>query len=109
MICMFKTIRGEICHPIHRYTKANDKYMKDKNKESSYLQYWNVNNLYRWAMSQKLSLSNLEWIEGTSHFNEHFIKNKIKKLRKFIFSKFMLNILKNYMTFTNDLPFYLKE
>ena len=42
-----KSIRGEICHPIHRYTKANNKYIKgyDKNKESSYLKYWDVNNL----------------------------------------------------------------
>ena len=41
-------VRGEICHSIYRYAKANNKYMKyyDKNKESSYLQYWDVNNLY---------------------------------------------------------------
>ena len=39
--------RGGICHAIHRYAKANNKYMKDcdKNKESSYLKNWNVNNL----------------------------------------------------------------
>ena len=37
-----KVIRGGICHPIYRYTKANNKYMKDydKNKESSYIQHW---------------------------------------------------------------------
>ena len=36
-----KGVRGETCHSIYRYGKANNKYMKgdDKNKESSYLQY----------------------------------------------------------------------
>ena len=46
----------------------------DKNKKSSYLQYGNVNNLYGWAMSQKLPVNNLEWIKGTSQFHEYFIK-----------------------------------
>ena len=38
-----KEIRGGICYAIHRYAKANNKYMKDydKNKESLYLKYWN--------------------------------------------------------------------
>ena len=47
-----KEIRGGICVAIHRYAKANNKYMKnyDKNKESSL----DANNLYGWAMSQKL-------------------------------------------------------
>ena len=51
-----KGIRGGICHSIYRSAKTNDKYMKDygKNIELSYLQYWDVNNLYGWAMSQKL-------------------------------------------------------
>ena len=36
-----KGIRGERCHSIYRYAKANNKYIKyyDKNKELSYLQY----------------------------------------------------------------------
>ena len=72
-----KGIGGGVCHAIHQYAKANDKYMKDydKNKESSYLKYWHVNNLYGWAMSQKLPVNIFEWIEDTSQFNENCIKN----------------------------------
>ena len=47
----------------------------DKNKESSYIQYWNVNHLYEWAMSQKFPVNYFEWIEDNSQFNENFIKN----------------------------------
>ena len=47
----------------------------DKNKEWSNFQFWDVNNLHRWAMSQKFSVINFEWIKGTSQFNEDFIKN----------------------------------
>ena len=34
LIMVEKGIRGRICHSIYRYAKANNKYMKDKNKES---------------------------------------------------------------------------
>ena len=47
----------------------------DKDKESTYLQYWDVNNIYGWAMSQKLPVDNFEWIKDTSQFNEDFIKD----------------------------------
>ena len=64
-------IRGGICHTIHRYTKANNKYMEDydKKKESLYLRYWDVNSLHGSAMSQKLPVNKFEWIEDTSQFN----------------------------------------
>ena len=78
MLSMVETeIKGGICHSIYRYAKANNKHMKDydKNKESSYLQYWDVNNLYGWAMSQKLPVNNGKWIKDTSQFNKDFIKN----------------------------------
>ena len=32
-----KGIRGRICHSIYRYVKANNKYMKDKNKDKKLL------------------------------------------------------------------------
>ena len=67
-----KGTRGGICHSVYRYAKANNKYMRnyDQNKESLYLQYWDVNNLYGWAMSQKLQVNNFEWIKHNFQFNE---------------------------------------
>ena len=47
----------------------------DKNKNSSNFQYWDVNNLNGWAMSQKLPVNHFDWVEDTSQFNEHFVKN----------------------------------
>ena len=77
LLMVEKGIRGGICQPIYRYKKVNNKFMKDyeKNKESSYFQYWDVNNLYGWAMLQKLPVNDFEWIKDTSQFNEGFIKN----------------------------------
>ena len=46
-----------------------------KNKECSYLQYGYVNNLYGWAMSQKLPVNDFEWKKDTFQFNENFIKS----------------------------------
>ena len=82
LLMVEKVISGGICHSIYRYTKVNNRYMKDyaKNNESSYLQYWDVNNLYSWAMSQQLPVNNLEWIRDTSQINEDFIKKTIMKI-----------------------------
>ena len=49
-----KDIRRGICHAVHQYVKANRKYMKyyRKNKGSSYLKCWDVNNLYGYICPQ---------------------------------------------------------
>ena len=54
--------RGGMCQATYRYAKANNKYMKnnDKNKESTYLEYLDANNLYGWTMSQKLPVTNFK-------------------------------------------------
>ena len=77
LLMVEKEIRGGICHAIHQYAKANNKYMKDydKNRESSYLKYCDVNNLYGWPMSPKLPSNKFERIEDTPQLNEGFIKN----------------------------------
>ena len=49
LLMVEKGIREGMCHAIHRYAKANNKYMKNynKNKEPSYIQYLDGNNFYR--------------------------------------------------------------
>ena len=42
----------------------------DKSKESSYIQYWDVNKL----MSRQLPINNFEWLKDSSQFNKDFIK-----------------------------------
>ena len=80
MLLMFEEgIRGGMCQSTYRYVKVNNKYMNnhDKNNEASYLEYLDANNLYGWAMSQKLPVRNFKWIEkdDISKFDEKFIKN----------------------------------
>ena len=69
--------RGGICQATHRYVKANNKYMKnhDKDKEPSYLVYVDANNLYGWSMCKKLPVSDFKYIDVISIFTEDFIKN----------------------------------
>ena len=55
-------IRGGICNSVHRFAKANKKYMKnyDKYKESSYLNFLDVNNLNGLAMPQNFPTFNFK-------------------------------------------------
>ena len=46
-----------------------------ENKEWSYSKYWDVNNLYEWAMSEEVPVNGFRCVEETSLFNESFIEN----------------------------------
>ena len=96
---------------IYRYAKANNKYMKgyNKNKESSYIQYWDVNNLYGWAMSQKVPVNNFEWIKDTSQFNEDFIKNYNEESDERYFVKVDVQYIEKLHELHNDLPVLLER
>ena len=64
LLMVEKGIRGGISIISNRYGKANNKYMKDYNKKeaSKYLMYLDANNLYGWAMSQKLPVHSFKWM-----------------------------------------------
>ena len=77
LLMVEKGTTGGICEAIHGHAKANNKYMKnyDKNNESLYIEYLDTNNLYGWPISQKLPVNGFKWVEKSSRFNEIFIKN----------------------------------
>ena len=89
LLMVEKGIRGGISHTIHRYAKANNKYMKDykKDEEESFLEYLDANNLYGWAMSEPLSVDDFDWIKDLSKIDGDFIKKYNKDSDKDIFFK----------------------
>ena len=77
----------------------------DKNKESPYIQYLDLNNLYGWTMSQKLPVNNFEWIKDTSQINEDIIKSYNKDSDKGYFLEVDVQYLEKLRKLHNDLPF----
>ena len=78
-----KGMRGGISTITHRYAQANNKYMKnyDPEKESSYIPYLDANNLYGWAMSQKLPTGDFRWIPSPEYINlDSYDENSAKGL-----------------------------
>ena len=104
-------IRGGICDSIHRNAKANNKYMNnyDENEEFSYIQYLDVNNLYGWAMSQKLPANNIKWVEDTSKINEESIKNYNENNKKGYILEVDVKYPKKLHDSHSDLPFLPKR
>ena len=104
-------IRGGICLSIHRYAKANNKYMKNynNNEESSYIQYLDANNLYGWAMSKKLLVNRFKWLDNSETaehvINEEFIKNYNENDNKCYILEMDVKYPKRLHKLHSDFPF----
>ena len=107
LLMVEKGMRGGMYHAIHRYVKANNKYMKnyDKNIISSYLMYLNATNLYGWAISQKLPVNGFKWIKKLSEFNEDFMKGYDENSDKGYFLEVDVEYPKKLFNLHRDLPF----
>ena len=64
-----------------------------------------VNNIYDWAMSQKLPVKIFEQIEGTSQFNDDFVKNYNEESDQRYFLEVDIQYPEKFNDFHNDLPF----
>ena len=108
LLMVEKGTRGGICQAIHRYSKANNKYMKNYNKNiiSSYLMYLDANSLYGWTMSQKLPINAFKWVEKPrlSRFNEIFIQKYDENSDKGYFFEVDIDYSKILFSVHKDLP-----
>ena len=109
LLMVEKGIRRRICHSIHRYAKANNKYMQNynNNEESSYIQYLDANNLYGWAMSKKLPVNGFKWLDSNNinEINEDFIKNYDENNDKGYIFEVDVKYPKRLHKLHSDLPF----
>ena len=73
-----KGLRGGISYIAKRYAKANNKYMNDYDpkKESTFITYLDMNNLYGWAMSEYLPYGGFKWLKNINKFDIMSISDK---------------------------------
>ena len=107
LLMVEKGTRGGICQAIHKYAKANNKYVKNCDKDiiSSYLMYLDANNLYGWAMSQELPVNGFKWVKNLPKFNEILIRNYDKNSDKGYFLEVDVDYPKKLFNLHKDLSF----
>ena len=73
-----KELKRGICNIAKRYAKANNKYMKDYDpkKQSKFIMYFDMNNLYLWAMSNYLPCGGFKWLQNGDRFDVNSISEK---------------------------------
>ena len=77
---MEKGLRGRISYIVKRYAKANNKYMNDYDpkKQSTFMSYLDMNNLYGWALSEYLAYEGFKWLKNVDKF---YVMSLMKKFQ----------------------------
>ena len=85
LLMLEKGIRCGITQAVKRYARASIKYLNNlysPNEESTYLPYLDGNNLYRWAMVQKLPTHRFLWKKKVEEFTPEKTDEIVRKDRK---------------------------
>ena len=69
--------------------------------------YWDVNHLFGWAMSKKLPLAGIKWIEETFQFNKDLIKSCNDDEVHYL--EVDIQYIENLYNLHDDLPCLLKR
>ena len=105
MLLMFEQgIRGGITQAVHKYAAANNPYMGDKfdpNKDTTYVQHLDANNLYGWAMSQPLPTRGFRWVD----VNPNEVSELATRVDKGCILEVDVSYPKELHNPHNDLPF----
>ena len=104
-------MRGSVCHVIRSYAEANNKYMNnyDENKESSFLPYFDANNLYGCTMIGKPPVGDFKWMKNASKMSEEDIKNYNENSNIGLILKVDIEYPEKLHDLHSDLPFLPKK
>ena len=74
-----KGLKGGISYISKRYSKANNKYMKnyDPKKPSKFITYLDINNLYGWEVSGYLPYGRFKWLNNIGNFDVNSVPQRI--------------------------------
>ena len=110
MLLMFECgIGGGITQAVHRYMKANNKYMGYPEGVSNFLQYLDANDLYGWVMSQPLPIGGFKWVNDLSRFTPEEIGRLTKRGSKGYLLEVDVRYPKELHDLHNDFPFMCEK
>ena len=73
-----KELRGGTSYIAKRYSETNNKYIKnyDPTNLSICISYFDINNLYGWAMSGCLPYGGFKWLKNVDNFDVNSVSEK---------------------------------